>query len=186
MVYAPAALALLAPLLIALGASSTAPASAELMLRKCRNTTQKTPVYFIDGVVSTEAALTQLTDKGKSAQDVFVFAEVTCLNPADSTLMDLASATLGLPALIVWTKSGPYRHLEPTLKAVRDAQVAHFARAGTYSSDLAALRLMAPPDIKVELKANATGWGATASVDRKFSPRCRMFGGDMNGVAGCN
>ncbi|MBC8085828.1 MAG: hypothetical protein H7Z40_01070, partial [Phycisphaerae bacterium] len=105
---------------------------------------------------------------------------VACLSTIDSAFLDQGSTALGIPAVVVWTKDGPYAQVSSALIAVRDAQTAHFARTGKYSLDLTTLRLPATPDeVKISLEATATGWTATAWVDRPLSPRCKVFDGDV-------
>lgn len=177
MSYAPAAIALITPVLLSIGVvRAPLDASAESMRRKCRNAVQTTPVHFLDGRSSSDAAM-----RGIDSGNV-LYVMVTCLNPIDSTLLGAASTALGIPAVVVWTKSSPMNQLEPVLNAVRDAQNAHIARTGAYSRDIAALPLPAlPAEVKMSLVATPSGWSATAWVDRRLSPRCRVFDGDVQG-----
>jgi len=176
-----APVALLAPLFIALSEPSnfTSP-KPDAALRKCRNAVQKNPAIFLDGRISSEAELKELTGDPTRQNALLAMVEVTCLNPADSTHMDLKAMTLGLPAIVVWTTKGPYQHIKPTLEAVRDAQKAYFAKNKKYSRDIAALQL-APlaPEIKLTVNTTPTGWTAIASIDRKLSPICTMTESEM-------
>ena len=170
MLHTRALLVLMAPLLLGLGASADVGSpSAGSALRKCRNTLQKAPVFFLDGRASSDTAYKAIDQK-----DILT-VEVICLNPVDSTRMPAASSAAGLGAIIVWTRSSPYPHLEPTLAAVKAAQQAHHATTGKYTNDVAALKLPAlPAEVKLSIDTTASGWNAKVWIDRLVSPECRV------------
>jgi hypothetical protein len=171
MTYRSVVVALFAPVLVAM--SDLAPpnlSSADSMRRKCRNSAQQNLLYFMDGRSSDSTELHNMDQRKIS------YVVVACLNTTDSTLLASSSPALGIPAMIVWTKASPFEQIKPTLKALRDAQDTRFAQTGAYSADLAALRLPAlPAEVKIMLNVTESGWNATAWVDRRLSPRCRVF-----------
>lgn len=171
MTYTKATIVLLAPLLLSFGRT---PERVDAMLRKCRNVTQKEPVIFVDGLVASNAAVNELGADGLST------VEVVCLSPVDSTVLAPGSQIAGIPAVIAWSRQGPASHLQPVLVALLRAQQAHFARTGKYSGDLAQLSLPAVPAVvKLSLDASPIGWSARSWVDRRFTPRCAVFAGDV-------
>jgi hypothetical protein len=150
------------------------PDRAELMVRKCRNTTQRDPVMFLDGLPATNEVFKTLAES--DIQSV----EVTCLNPIDSTRLASGSSAAGLPAIIAWSKRGPASALKPALTALMTAQKAHFARTGAYSRDAATLQLPTlPSELKLSLDATTDGWIARTWVDRRFSPSCAVYVGNV-------
>jgi hypothetical protein len=170
MTYTHLSLALLGLLLTA----DVDPARTESLVRKCRNVTQREPVLFLDGLVYSSEAFKAFDEKDIES------VEVTCVSPVDSTRLKPGTVTAGLPAIIVWSKSGPASALKPALSMLVAAQDAHFARTGGYARDLTTLGLSAAPrEVKLSLEATPTGWSARSWVDRRFSPRCSVFVGNV-------
>lgn len=180
-------LVLIAPLLLTLSNASSANSNVAssnvassstttaLTNLKCRNATQVKPLHFVDGRLASADSVAKIV----AAESAVEFLSVTCMSFADSTRLSSASLLPGIPVISIWTQSGPMAQMKAALIAIRDAQQAQFAKTGSYRTDYAALPAF-PAEIKVTFESTAAGWNAITSVDRMFSPRCRMSVGSTS------
>ena len=186
-------LVLIAPLLLTLGnaasldASTSLSALTEVARFKCRNSVQMKPLNFLDGRLVSNDSLTRLVKSAESLgiSDDVESISVTCMNSTDSTELPAGSPLPGIPVIALWTKSGPMLQVRKTLEIIRNLQQAQYAKTGSYRREIAPLPVL-PVEVQSTFESTATGWNATAWVDRLLSPRCHLYGGDdkTGGVEG--
>ncbi|MEP6833653.1 MAG: hypothetical protein ABJB74_09670 [Gemmatimonas sp.] len=180
MVNAHIGLVLVAPLLLSFGSRpSLLPSalmksrSAEVAPLKCRNTSIKTPLNFVDGKLVTADSMKAIVGADKAISRV----SVLCMNSADSTRLPTTSVLPGIPVVSVWTENGPMLQAKDALAVIRNAQNAAFAKTGVYMRDIKKPKL--PSDMKLAFEATGTGWHASILIDRVFTMQCHVWDGDF-------